>query len=248
MRAILIDDETSARTTLKSDIENYCPEIRIVAEANSVKSGITAIREFKPDLVFLDVEMGDGTGFDILEQLNPIHLKVIFTTAYDTYAVKAFKFSAVDYLLKPVDSDELIASVKKLNTFIDTKSLQNSLNALLENTKNAQKELQKIVINTSDGHYVFSINELIRFEAERNYTNVFIEKEKPLLIAKTLKYFEDLLKGQGFERIHQSYLVNIKHIKKYSPREGGYLVMTDGSHVPVAQRKKTELLALLQSL
>jgi len=248
MRAILIDDETSARTTLKGDIQDYCPEITIVAEADGVKAGITAIREFRPDLVFLDVEMGDGTGFDILEQLAPVDFNVIFTTAHDTHAVKAFKFSAVDYLLKPVDADELVAAVKKISQVIDGKNLRLSLNALIENTKHTPKELQKIVINSNDGHYVFGINEIIRFEAERNYTKVFIEKEKPLLVAKTLKHFEDLLQGQKFERVHQSHIINIHHIKKYSPRDGGYLVLSNGDTVPVSQRKKTELLALLESL
>jgi two-component system, LytTR family, response regulator len=248
MRAIIIDDEKSARDTLKSDIVHSCPEVTIVAEANGVKTGIAAIKEFKPDLVFLDVEMMDGNGFDILEQLHPAYFKVIFTTAYDTHAVKAFKFSAVDYLLKPVDTDELIAAVKKLNTVIDTKGLQMSLNALIENSKNNQKELQKIVINSSDGHYVFSIDEIIRFEADRNYTKVVFEKEKPLLVAKTLKHFEDLLKGQKFERIHQSHIINVRHIKKYIPRDGGYVVMSNTDNVPVAQRKRAELLELLELL
>lgn len=248
MRAILIDDEKSARTTLRSDILLYCPEITIVAEADGVKHGVAAIKEHQPDLVFLDVEMGDGTGFDILEQLAPVNFNVIFTTAHDTHAVKAFKFSAVDYLLKPVDADELVAAVKKINQVIDSRNLRLSLNALIENTKHTKKELQKIVINSNDGHYVFGINEIIRFEAERNYTRVFIEKEKPLLVSKTLKYFEELLQGQKFERVHQSHIINIHHIKKYSPRDGGYLVLSNGDNVPVSQRKKTELLALLESL
>jgi two-component system LytT family response regulator len=248
MRAILIDDEQSARTSLKADIVAYCPNISIVAEADGVQKGVAAIREFSPDLVFLDVEMGDGTGFDLLEQLAPVSFHVIFTTAHDTHAVKAFKYSAVDYLLKPVDADELVAAVKKLGDVMDNKHLQMGLKALLENTKQPQKELQKIVINSSDGHYVLSINEIIRFEAERNYTKVILEKEKPLLVAKTLKHFEDLLLGQKFERIHQSHLINVQHIKKYIPRDGGYVVLSNGDNVPVAQRKKTELLALLESL
>jgi len=248
MRAIIIDDEKTARNNLKKDIEEYCPHITIIAEADGVKEGVEIIKKYNPDLIFLDVEMQDGTGFDLLEQLKSLSFKVIFTTAHDAYAVKAFKFSAIDYLLKPVDSDELVEAIKKTNLVVDTKNLQNSLLALIENTKNTKKELQKIVIASSDGHSVFNVNDLIRFEAERNYTKVIIEKEKPLLVAKTLKHFEDLLSGQGFERTHQSHFVNIKHIKKYISRDGGYLIMSDGSNVPVAQRKKTELLALLESL
>ena len=248
MRAILIDDEKTARNTLRSDIELYCPEINIVAEADGVKTGIAAIKEFNPDLVFMDVEMGDGTGFNILEQIQPAFFKVIFTTAYDTYAVKAFKFSAVDYLLKPVDSDELIAAVRKLSSIIDNKNLQGSIKTLIENTRNVNKEPHRIVIASSDGHSVFSVNEIIRFEAERNYTKVIVQNEKPLLVAKTLKHFEDLLKGHRFERTHQSHIVNIAHIKKYIARDGGYLILSDGSNVPVAQRKKTEIIALLESL
>lgn len=248
IRAILIDDEQSARKSLRADIELYCPEITILTEADGVQNGIAAIREHKPDLVFLDVEMGDGTGFDLLGQMAPVSFHVIFTTAHDTHAVKAFKYSAVDYLLKPVDPDELVAAVKKLGQSVDNKHLQDSLKALLENTKQAPKELQKIVINSNDGHYVLSLNEIIRFEAERNYTRVILEKEKPLLVAKTLKYFEDLMQGQRFERIHQSHLINVQHIRKYIPRDGGYVVLSNGDNVPVAQRKKTELLALLESL
>lgn len=248
MNAIIIDDETIARNTLKSDIKIYCPDINVIAEADGVKTGIAAIKKFNPDIVFLDVEMQDGTGFDILEQLNPSALKVIFTTAYDTYAVKAFKFSAIDYLLKPIDADDLSTAVKKLTTIIDTKSLQSSIKTLIENTRNVNKEPHRIVIASSDGHSIFSVNEIIRFEAERNYTKVIIQNEKPLLVAKTLKHFEDLLKDHRFERIHQSHIVNVSHIKKYISRDGGYLILSDGSNIPVAQRKKTEILALLESL
>ena len=248
MRALIIDDEKIARNTLKSDVEAYCPDINIIGEADGVKAGTAAIIELKPDLVFLDVEMQDGTGFDVLEALKPISFKVIFTTAHNGYAIRAFKYSAVDYLLKPVDSDELIEAIKKINSISVTSLLQNSLNVLLENTRNTKKETQKIVISTTDGHSIFTINEVIRFEADRNYTKVFIVHEKPLLVAKTLKHFEDVLKDQNFERVHQSHYVNIQHIKKYISRDGGYLIMSDKSNVPVAQRKKTELLALLESL
>lgn len=248
MRAILIDDEQSARSSLKADILEYCPEISLVGEADGVQKGIAAIRELKPELVFLDVEMGDGTGFDLLEALAPVSFQVIFTTAHDTHAVKAFKYSAVDYLLKPVDADELVAAVKKLDRVADQQLLQASLKALLENARPSSRELQKIVINSSDGHYVLDIREIVRFEAERNYTRVILEKEKPLLVAKTLKHFEDLLQGQKFERIHQSHLISVQHIRKYIPRDGGYVVLSNGDNVPVAQRKKTELLALLESL
>jgi len=248
MRAILIDDEQSARNSLKAELRDYCPEIVIVGEADGVQKGIAAIRELKPELVFLDVEMGDGTGFDLLEQLAPVSFHVIFTTAHDTHAVKAFKYSAVDYLLKPVDADELMAAVKKLGKLADQQLLQASLKALLENTKQSNRELRKIVINSNEGHYVLNIGEIIRFEAERNYTKVILESEKPLLVAKTLKHFEDLLQGQKFERIHQSHLISIQHIRKYIPRDGGYVVLSNGDNVPVAQRKKTELLALLESL
>lgn len=248
MRTILIDDEQSARNSLKAELRDYCPEIVIVGEADGVQKGIAAIRELKPELVFLDVEMGDGTGFDLLEQLAPVSFQVIFTTAHDTHAVKAFKYSAVDYLLKPVDADELVAAVKKLDKLADQQLLQTSLKALLENARQSTKELRKVVINSSEGHYVLNIGEIIRFEAERNYTKVILESEKPLLVAKTLKHFEDLLQSQKFERIHQSHLINVQHIRKYIPRDGGYVVLSNGDNVPVAQRKKTELLALLESL
>ena len=247
-KAIIIDDEKQARVSLAHDLSYYCKSIEIIGEADSVKSAVNMIHQLSPDLIFLDVELRDGNGFNILEQIGDKKIKVIFTTAYDKFAIRAFKFSAVDYLLKPIDANELVEAVKKTESISDESELKASLKTLVENTKSRQPLNEKIVLHTSEGSQIAKINNIIRLESERNYTKLFFLDEKPLLVAKTLKEFEDLLKEHQFERTHQSHLVNMNQVKKYVNRDGGYLLMTDNSSVPIAQRKKTEILALFSSM
>lgn len=246
IKAIIIDDVKNARVALKESLQMYCDEVTVVAEANGVETGLMAIRNHEPELVFLDVEMQDGTGFDLLEQLQTIDFKLIFTTAFMGYAIRALRMSAVDYLLKPIDSGELQTAIARVKTLSSDITAQ--LRVLLDNNLNGSSKKDKMVIHTSDGMHILALKEVFRLESEGNYTHVHVSGRKPLVTAKTLKYFEDLLGQDSFKRVHHSHLVNLEAIKQYVNRDGGYLLLHDESHIPVAQRKKTELLSLLNQL
>lgn len=248
MRALIIDDERKSRETIRSIIELYCTDISIVAEADGISTGIEAIRREKPELVFLDIELKDGSSFDLLKQLPLIDFRIIFITAYENYAVKAFKFSALDYLLKPLNPDELIEAVNKAKNILEKENINTKFQAFVSNMENISREVKKIVLKTSDSIHVVNINEIVRCEADRNYTVFILTDGKKILVSNTLKEYDDLLSPYNFFRAHQSHLVNINHISSYEKKEGGYLVMRDKSVVPVSVRKKEPLLAVLQKL
>ena len=254
IKAVIIDDEPDCRTSLSYDIKQYCPDISLIGQADGVNSGIELIRSVTPDLVFLDVQMGDGTGFDLLDQFyhknkfsltNANKFKVIFTTAYDQFAIKAIKFSALDYLLKPILAEELITAVEKFR--IDTYQLQllESINVLTENQKSQNKLFNKIALNTGDSLDIHNIGDIIRCESQSNYTMFYLKNKKSLLVSKTLKEFDDMLSGQGFYRIHNSHLINLAYITKVIKSEGGTVTMEDGSHVPISRNKKDEFFKLI---
>ncbi|MFP9115341.1 LytR/AlgR family response regulator transcription factor [Flavobacterium sp. RHBU_3] len=250
--ALLIDDDNNLRNAMKGLLAMYAPEIFIAGEADSVKNGIAAIDKYKPDVIFMDIQLGDGTGFDILEQYALKHGKlvsnVVFITAHEQYAVKAFRFSALDYLLKPVDPDELQKVVGKIKGALDANSNFAHIDLLLENIRKKVDKFKRIALSTSDGIHLFEVGDIIRLESQDNYTKFYIKNSKPVLIAKTLKEYEDLLSEQGFERIHQSHLINLAYLKSYIKKDGGYAVMIDNSHLPISQRKKERLQELLKSL
>jgi len=255
-KAVIIDDETDCRTSLSYDIKQYCPDITLIGEADSVKSGIELIISLAPDLVFLDVQMGDGTGFDLLNQFYNISkstpivsnkFKVIFTTAYDKFAVKAIKFSALDYLLKPVLSEELILAVEKFQQLknIQSSKLLESINMLMENKNNQNIFSHKIALNTGDTIEIYNVNDIIRCESQSNYTMFYFKNKKNLLVCKTLKEFDEILTEHGFYRVHNSHLINLSCIVKYIKSEGGTVVMEDGSNVPISRNKKDEFIKLI---
>jgi len=250
--ALLIDDDSNLRAGMKGLLEMYAPNIKILGEADSVNAGITAIAEFKPDVVFLDIQLGDGTGFDILEQLTQKHGKltshVVFITAHEEYAVKAFRFSALDYLLKPVDPEDLRKVVEKITKVLANNDSYAHIDLLLENIRKKVDKFKRIALSTSDGIHLFEVSDIIRLESQDNYTKFYIKDNKPVLIAKTLKEYEDLLSEQGFERIHQSHLINLAYLRSYIKKDGGYAVMADNSHLPISQRKRERLQDLLRSL
>jgi two-component system, LytTR family, response regulator len=241
IEAVIIEDEKRSANFLKNLVKEYCPDVVLLGEATSVKSGLELIQKAKPTLVFQDIEMPDGTAFDLLEQIHEKNFHIIFTTAYDHYALRAIKFSALDYLLKPINFLELQAAVEKLKSKnLDASSLSN-INMLIKNLSlSAEKSQQKIALPTMDGHIFVNVDDIIRFEAEGGYTYVFLSKGGKILISRTLKDFEEFVNEDDFVRIHHSHLINIKHVKKYVKGSGGYVIMDDGSEVEVSVRKKDE--------
>ena len=250
--AILIDDDDNLRSGMKSLLSRYAPEIRIIGEADSVANGTTLLMETQPQVMFLDIHLGDGSGFDLLEEVYKNGVKVtaqiIFITAHEQYAIKAFRFSALDFLLKPVDPDELQKVIAKLKNVIDKNDSAAHIDLLLENIRKKVDNFKRIALSNSDGIHLFDVSDIIRCESEDNYTKFYIKNNKPILISKTLKEYEELLAEHGFERIHQSHLVNIAYLKSYIKKDGGYVVMADNCNLPISQRKKDRLQELLKMM
>jgi two-component system LytT family response regulator len=244
MKTLIIEDEEQAISALRAEIHYHCPELEIVGVAQSVKDGIEKVRTLQPELVFLDIQLSDGLGFEILEALKMQRFSVIFTTAYSQYAIRAIKFSALDYLLKPIDGNELRDAVQKLQTrnFEDQRQ---KMETFLQNQLHFAKK--KIALPTSDGISIFELESIIRCSSEGNYTCIYFTSGKKMLFAKTLKEFEELLGQSGFERVHHSHIINLNHLTSYTNRDGGYVILSDKSTVPVSQRKKAQLLAILNN-
>lgn len=250
--AILIDDDAHLRSGMKTLLQRYAPEIQIIGEADSVKNGVEVMEKLQPQVVFLDIQMNDGTGFDVLEQMAQRNGKltshIVFITAHEQYAIKAFRFSALDFLLKPVDPDELQKVIEKIKNVLVKNDGYAHIDLLLENIRKKVDNFKRIALSNSDGIHVFEVSDIIRCESEDNYTKFFIRNSKPILISKTLKEYEDLLTEHGFERIHQSHLINLSYLKSYIKKDGGYVVMTDNSNLPISQRKRERLQELLKAL
>ena len=252
IKAILIDDDQNLREGMKSLLERFAPNIKIIGEADSVESGIEVMDNLKPQVVFLDIQLNDGTGFDILEQLaaknGTINSNIVFITAHEQYAIKAFRFSALDFLLKPVDPEELQKVIKKIELALEKTNDYANIDLLLENIRKKVDKFKRIALSTSDGIHLFEISDIIRCESEDNYTKFYIKNSKPVLISKTLKEYEELLTEHGFERIHQSHLINLNYLKSYIKKDGGYVIMADNSHLPISQRKRERLQEILKTI
>lgn len=252
IKAVIIDDDAILREGMRMMLKHYAPEISIIGEAESVKTGTEIIENLSPDVVFLDIQMNDGSGFDILEKLNQklgkISSHIVFITAHEKYAIKAFRFSALDFLLKPVDPDELKNVISKIKNVLHQNENFEHIKLFLENINKKNEGFKKIALSTSEGIHLFEIKDIIRCESEDNYTRFFIKNHKPVMISKTLKEYEELLTEHGFERIHQSHLININELKSYIKKDGGFVVMSDNSQLPVSQRKKERLQELISSL
>jgi len=244
LRTIIIDDEASVRKSLEKLVNRNCPNVKLIAEADGVKSGVEAINNYHPDLVLLDIKMDDGTGFDLLKQLEPVDFKVIFITAYDQYAIKAFKFSALDYLLKPVDPDDLAEAVKKAEKLV-MHELNQQLNTLEENMLTQEKSKKKIILKTFENIHLVKLPDIIYCESQDNYTNFHLMNDKKILVSNTLKEYDEMLSEYGFFRAHKSYLINLIHIDRFEKAEGGSIVLVNEIKLPVASRKKDQLLEML---
>jgi two-component system LytT family response regulator len=243
MDVIIIDDEDKSRLTLRNFLEKYTSGINILAEAESVETGIKTLNQYQPDVVFLDIEMKDGTGFDLLNLLKPISFKVVFITAFDHYALKAFSFSATDYLLKPIDPARLIATVNRLKNDTRQDLFQKKLEVLLDNRNN----YKKIALPSVDGLVMVKLSEIIRCESEINYTRFYLRDGETYLATKTLKEYEDMLMEMNFCRIHKSHLINLDYVLRYIKGEGGTVILDDHTELEVARRRKEGLINALKN-
>lgn len=239
MKAIIIDDEGNSRELLENMLGLYCPTIQIAETAESVQTGYAAIREHNPDVVFLDVQMGDGTGFDLLSLFDTVSFHVIFTTAFQEYAIRAFQYSAVDYLLKPISPEYLVKAVNKVQKLHYSEA---EIQTLLDNIK--KPEDKKMVVKTHDRIYALHIKDIIRCESDSSYTTIFLQNGHKIVVAKQLKEFDETLSPDGFMRIHQSHLINLSHIFYYQ-KGTNLVIMNDESSIPVSAKKKEELLIFI---
>jgi two-component system, LytTR family, response regulator len=246
LSALIIDDEERVREVLIHMLSIYCPNIKVIGQANSVESGHTIIQELKPDVVFLDIRMPDGTGFDLLKKFSQIDFYFIIITAYDEYAIQAFKVSALDYLLKPVDSTDLINAVGKLTKVISSEETHLEIDTLISNIENDKKQIQKIVLKTQESVFVVDINNIIRCESHNNYTLFHLKDKSSILVSKTLKEYEEMLSSLSFIRCHQTHLVNLAYISKLIKYPNTLLLLTDGNMVPVSVRKRDAIEKLLK--
>jgi two-component system, LytTR family, response regulator len=246
MKAILIDDEKNSRESLRKKIETHCPGIEIVAECSNGEEGLAAINTHQPAIVFLDIEMPKMNGFTMLQQLSKRNFELIFTTAYNQYAINAIRYSALDYLVKPVDVQELKNAVERISQKASLVINNEQLEILAAYLFKQQQNPEKIAVATSSGLEIIDISSIIYLEAMGNYTNIYMTDAKPLLSSKTLKEFEDILPTSLFFRIHNASLVNVSLIKKYNKGENGQVVLANGKILDVARRRKDELLVLLQ--
>ncbi|MEP7375428.1 MAG: LytTR family DNA-binding domain-containing protein [Chitinophagaceae bacterium] len=244
INAIIVDDEPHSYKTMEALLKRYCREVNVVATCTNGIEGLEAIGRLKPDLVFLDVEMTKMNGFEMLEQLHEINFHLIFVTSYDAYALKAIRFSAIDYLLKPVDREELQKAVQKvINRMVAP--LPEQLKIILEKIQHPSASSGKIALPSMEGLQMIPVEAIIRCEADDNYTTLILKNNKKIIISCTLKVIEELLEDHSFLRVHRSFLVNLDEVEKYVKADGGYLVMSDGSHIYISKNKKEELLKKL---
>ena len=241
LRSIIIDDEKRGRETLSNLLKENCPNVEIVATAGSKDEGIAAINKHKPDFIFLDVEMPGGSGFKLLKELGDTKPDIIFVTAFDHYAIKAIKFSALDYILKPINIDELIKAVEKVQEK-QRDGLQEQLEMLLSNVSITSNYLRNIALPTLEGLELVEIDKILYCEADANYTTLHLLDGVKVLVTRILKEFEELLAESNFVRIHHSYLINLGHLKKYVKGKGGSVIMKDGTELIVSVRKKEVLI------
>lgn len=246
LRGLIIDDEVDNRTNLGLLLKQYCPNVTILGEADGVKSGYEQILQLKPNLVFLDIEMQDGTGFDLLAAFNKVDFQIVFTTAYHQYAIQAIKANALDYLLKPIDILELGKAVERAEVALSQDRLP-GVDQLLSKMQAEAQLPGRLPLHTNDELFLVEIPTIIRLEGDSNYTHVKLADGTSHLASKTLKFFQPQLEAHNFIRVHQSHLVNLAHVKRYHKRDGGYLVMSDGSEIGIARQRKEEVLKRLSN-
>lgn len=245
IKAILVDDEVHCLDTLSILLQEYCPQVQILERCRSVDAALQAIKQWNPQLVFLDIEMPTRNGFELLEQFEQIPFSVIFTTSYDQYAIKAIHFSALDYLLKPVDPKEIIAAVHKVQTQKQLPSAE-QLQMLLKQVQHKDMDFKKVAVPTLEGYELIPAEQILRCEADANYTYIFLKNKNKITACRTLKEVEKQIEDFScFIRVHHSYIINLNEVTKYVRGEGGYVIMSDGAIVDVSRSKKELLLKKL---
>jgi two-component system LytT family response regulator len=245
-KVLIIDDENRTRDLIAKMIDSFGYDVETIPEGENVKSGIAAIEKHQPDIVFIDIQMPDGTGFDVIRSIEDKQFEVIFITAHEEFAIKAIKFSALDYLLKPVDATELKAALEKALSTIDEQKEHSQFEALHKNIQPNEK--RRLVLKTQESVHVVELDQIIRCEADRNYTSFFLKDDKKILVSKTLKEYETLLSAHNFLRVQQSHLININYVDRYDKKNGGAVVMKDGSEVPLSPAKRDIFFKRLENL
>ncbi|MEE1961968.1 DNA-binding response regulator [Flagellimonas taeanensis] len=248
LKAVIIEDEKHSRETLKSMLEEFCKDVKVIAMASSVEEGVKVLSVYSPDVVFLDIELKSGVGFDVLNQIKDPDFEVIFTTAFEQYAIKAIKFSSLDYLLKPIDLDELQEAVKKARTRRDTNIYREQLDTLMQNISRGDVRPEKICLATTLGMEFIAIEDVVACKADGSYTCFILKDGSTHLVSKHLKEYENLLGEHQFMRVHNSYVINLREVKKYMKADGGYLIMTNDLEVNISSRKKDELFEAMKRL
>ena len=239
--AIIVDDEAKGRLALRQKLKNYCPNVTIIAEAVDGIEALSAIDKHHPQLIFLDIEMPKMNGFEMLNTIKEKNFHIIFTTAYDQYAIKAIKYAAFDYLLKPIDIEELKTAVARAD-ISEAQQTKKQIELLQQNIQHPKKQLNKLAIPTLEGLFFYDINDVVHLEANSNYTNIYFNNKTKIIASKTLKEFEELLPEDIFFRTHHSHLINLNYIKRYIKGDGGQIELQNGNFVDVSRRKKEEFL------
>jgi len=247
IKAVIIEDEEKSRELLNTLISKYCEGVNVVSTAENVETGVEAIRKHNPQLIFLDISMPDGSGFDLLGKVQDLKFDVIFTTATDKYALKAIKYSALDYLLKPIDGEELKNAVSKVSEKTSNLASVENLTFLLQNLKQANDNYNKITLPTGNAYEIVNVKDIIRCEAEGSYTNFYLVSGKKIMVSASLKHYEDLLPEKDFIRVHHHHLINMQHVVRFLKTDGGYAVMSDGTQVEISRRKKESFLQKLNN-
>lgn len=248
MRTLIIDNEEQIRIGLIKQLKALCPSVSETKESTGVTAGLKAIAEYEPDLVFLDVEMDDGTGIELIKKLGSFNFQLIFITAHDKYAINAFKLSAIDFLLKPIDAEDLIKAVDKAEQNLKSKTMDLQFEILQESLSSITINEKKIVLKDSESIYFVKVSDIVHCKAEGPYTEFYLIPEQKITISKSLKEYEELLEPYGFIRTHHSHLINIKRIVRFDKADGGILILENKQAVPVSQRKRDQIMELLNNM
>jgi len=248
LRAVIVEDEEYSRKTLKNLLEEFCVNVEVVGMAASVQEAVSKISKTQPDIVFLDIELQTGTGFDVLNLTPNINFEVIFTTAFDQFAIKAMRFSSLDYLLKPIDLEELQSAVEKAKKRKNQEVYKKQLETLMHNLKQDKPKLNKICLSTSDGLNFIEVDTILYCKANGSYTTFVFNNKKEILVSRHLKEYVNLFCEHNFMRVHNSFLVNLKNIDKFVRSDGGYIIMKNGDRINISRAKKEEFLSAMTAL